>query len=59
MIDESRDSQGKLKLSLVLFILFLVGVVAWLIWVNRELIKERQAENQTKEEDKDKQDKLL
>jgi len=58
MINESRDNQSKLKLSVVLFILFFVAVIAWLLWVNRELIKERQAQDQAKK-DKDNQDKLL
>ncbi len=57
MIDEGRTSQGKLKLSMAIFVLFLVGVVGWLLWVNRELIKERQAQNEL--EEKNKQDKLL
>jgi len=57
MINEGRLNQGKLKLSLVLFILFLVGVVAWLLWVNRELVKERRAQNEAEEKaEKDKND---
>lgn len=55
MINEGEQSQGRLKLSLILFILFLVGVVAWLLWVNRELVKERQAQNEAEEKaEKDK-----
>lgn len=46
LINEGKENQSKLKLSLILFILFLVGVVAWLLWVNRELIKERRAQNE-------------
>ncbi|MFH0955934.1 MAG: hypothetical protein V1801_01835 [Candidatus Falkowbacteria bacterium] len=46
MINEGELNQSKLKLSLALFILFLVGVVAWLLWVNRELVKERRAQNE-------------
>jgi len=57
MIDESRGNQSKLKLSMILFVLFLLGVVGWLLWVNRELVKERQAQNRPEEPDK--QDKLL
>jgi len=57
MINEGEFNQGKLKLSLILFILFLVGVVAWLLWVNRELVKERQLQNEADE--KAKEDKLL
>ena len=55
LIDEGKLNQGKLKLSVVLFILFLVGVVAWLLWVNRELVKERRAQNEA--EDKAEKDK--
>lgn len=57
MVNEDRGSQSKLKLSLALFVLFLVGVVGWLLWINRELIKERQA--QAEAESDDKRDKLL
>jgi len=57
MINEGEFNQGKLKLSLVLFILFLVGVVAWLLWVNRELVKERRLQNEA--EEKNKENKLL
>ncbi len=55
MVNEGRLSQSKLKVSLILFILFLLGVIAWLIWVNRELVKERNLQNQQE----DKKDKLL
>lgn len=54
LINEGKLSQSKLKLSLVIFILFLVGVVGWLLWVNRELVKERRA--QAGIEDKNKTD---
>lgn len=50
LINESNLNQGKLRLSLALFILFLVGVVAWLLWVNRELVKERQTQNKSEDE---------
>jgi len=67
MINEGEFSQGKLKLSLILFILFLVGVIAWLLWVNRELVKERRMQNKAEEfsaaealeSKKNKEDKLL
>ncbi|MDP2708823.1 MAG: hypothetical protein Q8O93_02120 [bacterium] len=59
LIDESRNNQGRLKISLVLFILFLVGVVAWLLWVNRELIKERRAQLEAEENEAGRQNKLL
>jgi hypothetical protein len=57
MINEGEFNQGKLKLSLIIFILFLIGVIAWLLWVNRELVKERQMQNEV--EEKNKEDKLL
>lgn len=60
LVNEDRLNQGKLKLSLVLFILFLVGVVVWLLWVNRELVKERRAQNQAEDKTgKDKPDPMI
>ena len=52
MIDESQEKQSKLKLNLAIFILFLLAVIAWIFWVNRELIKERK-EQSDKESEKD------
>ena len=49
-INESKEQQGKLKLNLIIFILFLLAIIVWIFWVNRELIKERRAE--ADEEDK-------
>ena len=43
-INESKEQQGKLKLNLVIFILFLLAIIIWIFWVNRELIKERRAQ---------------
>ncbi len=43
-INESKQYQGRWQLNIIIFIIFLVGIVAWLIWVNRELVKERQAD---------------
>ena len=48
MVNEEKQSQGRLKFSIILFILFLLGVVAWLLWVNRELVKERREQNEAK-----------
>lgn len=65
LINENEQGQGGLKLNLIIFILFLVGVIAWLLWVNRELVKERrerdQALNQTENNPPpdERQDKLL
>ena len=44
-INESQNQQGKLSINLVIFISFLFAVIAWIFWVNRELIKERQKED--------------
>ena len=44
IIDESKTQQSKVKLNLIVFILFLVAVIAWIFWVNRELIKEKNAQ---------------
>ena len=57
LVNEGRQNQGKLKLSVVVFILFLVGVVGWLLWVNRELIKERRAQAEAEEKKVDAPDK--
>jgi hypothetical protein len=45
ILNESKESQSKLRWNLVIFILFLIAVVAWIFWVNRELIKERREQN--------------
>ena len=55
-VNESEEQQGKLKLNLIIFILFLVAIIIWIFWVNRELIKERRAQGE--EEDR-KEDKKL
>lgn len=41
LVDESKSSQSKLKMNLAVFIVFLLALVAWIFWVNRELIKEK------------------
>lgn len=43
-INEDKEKQGKLNLNLIIFIAFLLGIIAWIFWVNRELIKERRAQ---------------
>lgn len=49
LVNEGEQNQAKLKLSIIIFILFLVGVVVWLLWVNRELVKERRARDEARE----------
>lgn len=34
-------AKNKSKINLIVFILFLCGVVGWIFWVNREIIKEK------------------
>jgi hypothetical protein len=41
ILDESKQSQGRLQLNLIIFLVFLIAVIVWIFWVNRELIKER------------------
>jgi len=51
LINESKEQQAKLKLNLIIFIVFLFAVIGWVFWVNRELIKEKREQNkQDKEE---------
>jgi hypothetical protein len=52
IVDESTHKQTKLKLNLIIFIIFLLAVIGWIFWVNRELIKERKEENFQNEEKK-------
>jgi len=69
IVDESQAGQSKLNLNLIIFIAFLLGIVVWIFWVNRELIKERRAQqgkteseekpSQTPENSDQTQDKLL
>lgn len=49
LINEDKERQGRLRWNLVIFILFLVAVIVWIFWVNRELIKEKQEQNDKKE----------
>ena len=41
LINESKQKQGGLNLNLIIFIAFLLGIIAWIFWVNKELIKEK------------------
>ncbi|MFH1427673.1 MAG: hypothetical protein ABIG60_04070 [Patescibacteria group bacterium] len=45
LIDEDKSEQSKLKLNLIIFIAFLLGVIVWIFWVNKELIKEKRKKN--------------
>ncbi|MCK5211774.1 hypothetical protein KAJ89_03665 [Candidatus Parcubacteria bacterium] len=48
LINEDKERQGRLRWNLVIFILFLVAVIIWIFWVNRELIKEKQEQGKSK-----------
>ena len=54
MIDEDKTGQSKLKLNLVIFIAFLLGIIIWVFWVNKELIKERRAKYKDEDKNEDK-----
>ncbi len=53
LIDEKKESTGKFKLNLGIFLAFLAIVIGWIFWVNRELIKEKQDENNNEEKKQD------
>ncbi len=50
LLNETKERQSKLRLNLIIFILFLVAVIGWILWINRELIKEKQKENNLKDD---------
>ncbi|MCK5060957.1 hypothetical protein KAR28_00235 [Candidatus Parcubacteria bacterium] len=45
LINEDEERQGRLHWNLAIFILFLIAIIIWIFWVNRELIKEKQEQN--------------
>lgn len=49
LLNETKERQSKLRLNLIIFILFLVAVIGWILWINRELIKEKQKESGAEE----------
>jgi len=56
LIDEDKAGQSKLKLNLIIFIAFFLGIIIWIFWVNKELIKERRIKQEKLDLDKDKDD---
>lgn len=36
-----KDAEKKMPLNLIVFIIFLAGLAGWIVWVNKELIKEK------------------
>ncbi len=57
LIDEDKTGQSKLRLNLIIFIAFLLGIIIWIFWVNKELIKERRVKQEKLSLDKDNQNK--
>jgi len=50
LISEDEKGISKLNINLIIFIAFLLGVIIWIFWVNRELIKERKKQNEQAEQ---------
>ena len=46
LINESKQAQGGLNFNLIIFIAFLFGIIAWIFWVNKELVKERKTQTE-------------
>ncbi|MDD5031560.1 MAG: hypothetical protein PHR36_00765 [Patescibacteria group bacterium] len=51
-VNESREKQGKLGVNLAVFIVFILAVIGWIFWVNKELGKE-QRENSVRKSGRD------
>ena len=48
VINEGEESQTALKMNLIIFLAFLLAIIAWIFWVNRELIKEKRESSEGK-----------
>lgn len=48
LVNEDKQSQSKLNINLIIFIGFVVLVAFWLIWVNKELIRDQKEQNKQK-----------
>jgi len=59
MINEARENIASLKWNVAIFLSFLLAVIVWIFWVNRELIKEKSKQNQDGNSEENKQDKLI
>lgn len=55
LINEDKEKQSELNLSLIIFIVFLLAVAGWIFWVNRKLIKEKRGQAEKEENKTDKQ----
>ncbi len=56
-INENKTQQDRLGWNAFIFLLFLAAVIAWIFWVNRELIKEKQAQNEEIDQEKENKNK--
>lgn len=57
LINEDREKQGRLNFSMIVFIIFILSAIAWVLWVNRELIKEKREQNKKTGDEKESDDK--
>jgi len=48
-LDEEGQNQSDLKINLIIFLGFLIAVILWIVWVNREISSEGEKEEKTKE----------
>ena len=55
-ISENGEKQSDLQWNLVIFLAFLVAVILWIIWVNREIKDEDDLENPTIKDDRTEQE---
>lgn len=51
-VNEGKENQNVLKMNLIIFLAFLLAIIAWIFWVNRELIKERKESVDNKKDKK-------
>ncbi len=47
---DTNNTQNKTRLNLLIFIGFLIAVIAWIFWVNKELIKEKKEDEMNEDE---------
>lgn len=42
LANESNEKQNKFSTNLIIFVVFVAGIIGWILWVNRELNKEKE-----------------
>jgi hypothetical protein len=50
-VNEEVERQGKLSPNLIVFVIFLLGIIGWILWVNRQLVQEQRQQGK-KEKDR-------